>query len=73
MTLFSIPTESIQWGTFGTNLVISAQNCVKLSCGQGKVSCGRTDRRTDAGNDNPLRHERSKDKNVGSIYPDKTL
>ena len=33
--LFSIPTESIPGCTFGANLVILAQICDELSCGQG--------------------------------------
>ena len=49
--LFSIPAESIPGCMFGANLVIPAQICDKLLCGQGKVH-GRTDGRTDAGNDN---------------------
>ena len=40
--LFSIPTESIPWCMFGANLVIPAQICDELSCGQGKVY-GRTE------------------------------
>ena len=40
--LFSITTKSIPWCMFGANLVISAQICDELSCGQGKVY-GRTD------------------------------
>ena len=43
---FSIPAESIPGCMFGANLVIPAQICDKLSCGQGKVH-GRTDGRTD--------------------------
>ena len=43
---FSIPTESIPWCMFGANLVIPAQNCDELSCGQAKV-----DRQTDGGTD----------------------
>ena len=46
--LFSIPTESIPWCMFGANLVIPAQICDELSCGQAKF----TDGRTDVGNDN---------------------
>ena len=52
---FSIPTESIPWCLFGANLVIPAQICDELLCGQGKVygrKDGRTDRWADAGNDN---------------------
>ena len=49
--LFSKPTESIPWCMFGANLVIRAQICDELSCGQGKVY-GRTDRRADTGIDN---------------------
>ena len=41
----------IPWCMFGANLVIPAQICDELSCGQGKVY-ERTDRQTDAGNDN---------------------
>ena len=44
--LFSIPTETIPWCMFGANLVIPAQICDELSCGQDKVY-GRTDGRTD--------------------------
>ena len=36
---------------FGANLVIPAQICNELLCGQGKVY-GQTDGRIDAGNDN---------------------
>ena len=49
--LISISTESIPWCMFGANLVIPAQICDELSCRQSKVY-GRTDGRTDAGNDN---------------------
>ena len=56
---FSIPAESIPGHMFGANLVIPAQTCDELSCGQGKVygrtdrrTDGRTDGRTDAGNNN---------------------
>ena len=52
---FSIPAESIPWCLFGANLVIPAQMCDELSCGQGQVygqTDEQTDRRTDAGNDN---------------------
>ena len=50
---FSIPAESIprHMFQFGANLVIPAQTCDELSCGQGKVY-GRMDGRTDTGNDN---------------------
>ena len=48
--LFSIPTENIPWCMFGVNLVIPAQICDELSCGQGKVY-GQTDGRTGTGND----------------------
>ena len=34
---FSIPAETIPWCMFGANLVIPAQICDELSCGQGKV------------------------------------
>ena len=44
--LFSIPTKSIPWCMFGANLVIQAQICEELSCGQSKFY-GRTDGRTD--------------------------
>ena len=40
---------------FGANLVIPAQICDELSCGQGKVyrqTDGRTGGQADAGNDN---------------------
>ena len=52
---FSIPAENIPGYIFGTNLVIPAQICDELSCGQDKFygrTDGRTERRTDAGNDN---------------------
>ena len=56
---FPIPTESIPWRMFGANLVIPAQICDELSCGQGKIygqmdgrADRQTDRWTDAGNDN---------------------
>ena len=42
---FSIPTESIPWCKFGANLVIPAQICDELSCGQSNVY-GRTDGQT---------------------------
>ena len=48
---FFIPDESIAGCMFGANLVIPAQICDELSCGQGKI-CGQTDGRTDAGKDN---------------------
>ena len=48
---FSIPVKSNTWCMFGANLVIPAQICDELSCGQGKVY-GQMDGRTDAGNDN---------------------
>ena len=38
---------------FGSNLVIPAQICEELSCGEDKV-CGWTDKWMDAGNDNTL-------------------
>ena len=51
-----MPTESILWCMFGTNLVIQAQICEELSCGQVKFMERQTDRwtdrRTDADNDN---------------------
>ena len=34
---FSIPAESISGRMFEANLVIPAQTCDELSCGQGKV------------------------------------
>ena len=43
---FSTRTESIAWYMFGANLVILAQICDELSCGQGKVY-GQTDGRVD--------------------------
>ena len=43
---FSITAESIPRCMFGAHLVILAQICDELSCGQGKVF-GQTDRRTD--------------------------
>ena len=53
--LFSIPNESIPEYMLDANLVIPAQICDKLLCGQGKVY-GQPDRRpgggTDTGNDN---------------------
>ena len=56
---FSIPAKSISGRMFGANLVIPAQTCDELSCGQGKVyrrtdrqMDGQTDRWTGAGNDN---------------------
>ena len=49
--LFSIPAKSIPWCIFGANLVIPAQICDELTCGQGKVY-GQTGGRTDAGNNN---------------------
>ena len=42
--LFSIPTESIPWCMFGAILMILAEICDELSCGQGYVH-GQTDRR----------------------------
>ena len=48
--LFSIPTESISWCMFGANLVIPAQTSYHAD--KVKFTDGRTDRRTDAGNDN---------------------
>ena len=45
--LFSIPAECIPGCMFGANLVIPAQICNELSCGQGKVygqTGGRTER-----------------------------
>ena len=68
---FSIPAEGIPGCMFGANLVIPAQTCDELSCGQGKVygrTDGRTDRRTDGRMDRrrqrqfPLRPERSRGK-----------
>ena len=47
---FSITAESIPRCMFGANLVIPAQICDELSCGEGNFL--RTDRQTDAGNDN---------------------
>ena len=43
---FSIPAKSIPWCMFGANLVIPAQICDELLCGQNKVY-GRADGRTD--------------------------
>ena len=43
---FSIPAEGIPGCMSGAHLVIPAQTCDQLLCGQGKVY-GRTDRRTD--------------------------
>ena len=45
--IFSTPAESIPGCMFGGNLVILAQICDELSCGQGKVYG-----ETDTGNDN---------------------
>ena len=45
--LFSIPTESIPWCMFVANLVIPAQICDELSCGQGKTY-GQTEGQTQA-------------------------
>ena len=60
-SLFSIPSMSIPWCMFGANLVIPAQICDELSCGQGKVY-GQTDRQTVA-TTIPLQPERSRGKN----------
>ena len=52
--LFSIPAENIPWCMFGANLVIPAQICEDLCCGQSKVygrTDGRADRRTDGWTD----------------------
>ena len=52
---FSIPAKSISGRMFGANLVIPAQTCEELSCGQGKVygwTDRPTDRQTDGDNDN---------------------
>ena len=66
---FSIPAEGILGCMYGANLVIPAQTCDELSCGQGKVY-GRTDRQTDGQTDGqtqamtiPLRPERTRGKN----------
>ena len=62
---FSIPAESIPGRMFGANLVIPAQTCDELSCGQGKFY-GRTDRRTDGQTQvttKPLRPEMPRGKN----------
>ena len=57
MTSISIPAESIPGCMLDTNLVIPAQICEELSCGQGKVY-GRTDRRTSTGSNNtPLKEQ----------------
>ena len=73
---FSKLTESIPGCMFGGNLVILAQICDELSCGQGKVygqtdgrTDGRTDRRTDVGNDNTPRSERPRGKKLSSPEP----
>ena len=42
----SISAGSIPWCMFGANLLIPAQICDELSCGQGKIF-GRADRQTD--------------------------
>ena len=47
---FSIPSESIPGCMFGANLVIPAQTCDELSCGEGKIY-GRTDGQTDGRTD----------------------
>ena len=49
-----LPAESIPWCMFGANLLIPAQICDELSCGQSYRSwtSGWTDRRKDTGNDN---------------------
>ena len=63
--LFSIPSESIPWCKFGANLVMPAQTCDELSCGQGKVY-GQTDGRTDGQTQAttiPLRPEKQRVKN----------
>ena len=65
---FSIPAESIPGRMFGTNLVIPAQTCDELWCGQCKVygrtdmTDGRTDGQTQA-TAIPLRPERPRSKN----------
>ena len=56
MSPFSIPAESIPWCRFGASLVILAQICDELSCGQGKVY-GQADGQTQA-TTIPLRPER---------------
>ena len=60
---FSIPAESIPWCLFGANLVIPAQICDELSCGQGKVY-GQADGQTQA-TTIPLRPERPRGKKHG--------
>ena len=62
-TLFSLPAESIPGCMLGANLVILAQICDELSCGQGKVQEGRTDRRMQA-TTIPLRPERPRGKSL---------
>ena len=67
--LFSIPAGSIPWCMFGANLVIPAQICDKLLCGQGQVY-GQTDGQTDGqmqATTIPLRPERPRGKNLGFL------
>ena len=45
-SLYSIAAESIPWCMFGTNLLIQAQICDELSCGQAKVY-GQMDKQKD--------------------------
>ena len=65
--LFSIPTQSIPWCMFGANLVIPAQICDELSCGQVyRRTDGQTDRQTDEQmqvTTLPLQPERPRGKN----------
>ena len=64
--LFSIPAESIPWCMFNARLVVPAQICDEFSCVKSKVygqTDGRTERRTDAGNDNTPSAWKTKGKN----------
>ena len=70
--LFSIPAESITGCIFVTNLMILAQICDELSCGQSKFH-GRTDGRIDGqmqAKTTPIGPERPKGKNelIGIIF-----
>ena len=65
---FSIPAKSIPRCMFGAHLVIPAQICDELSCGQGKVY-GQTHGQTQA-TTIPLRPERPRGKKHGNFYVD---
>ena len=75
MISISIPAESIPGCIFGSGLVIVAHICDELSRGQYKQYTNRRtdgrDRRTDAGNDNPHRHERPRGNITIPGYPSK--